>query len=211
MQVHAVIPLKRALRGKTRLARALGAGERSQLVRVMAGHVAQAVAAAPEVARVHVLTSDASLAPENCGRIPDRGAELNASLTRAAQELRAQGAQRLLIVHGDLPFLTTEDVRALVLESAADAVVAAPDLAEAGTNALAYSLSCDFHTRFGPGSLAAHRLAAEAAGMHFQLVWRRGLAHDIDEPAQLVELLERGGSSYAFLRSAVDGALNCPK
>ncbi|HTW38665.1 MAG TPA: 2-phospho-L-lactate guanylyltransferase [Steroidobacteraceae bacterium] len=211
MQVHAVIPLKRAMRGKTRLARALGDAERTQLVRVMARHVVQAVAAAPEVARVHVLTSDASLAPDYCAQIADREAELNASLAYAARVLRAQGAQALLIVHGDLPFLTTEDVRALVLASAPHAIVVAPDVAEAGTNALAYCLSNDFCTRFGPGSLAAHRLAAEVAGLEFHIVQRRGLAHDIDEPAQLLELLERGGPSYAFLRSAVDGALNFPK
>ena len=203
MRVQALIPLKRAMHGKTRLARVLNAVQRAELVRVMAEHVVETVAAVRGVLGVHVLTSDASIAPRNCARIADRGMELNASIAHAARELRSQGAQALLIVHGDLPFLTTEDIRALLLASAEDAVVAASDLAEAGTNALLFCLARNFQTRFGPHSLAAHRLAAEAAAMRFHLVRRRGLACDIDEPSQLAELAERGGPSYSFLRSAL--------
>jgi 2-phospho-L-lactate/phosphoenolpyruvate guanylyltransferase len=203
MRVHALIPLKQTMHGKTRLARALSEAERAELVRVMAEHVVRTVAAARGVLRVHLLTSDASVAPRNCAQIADRGMELNASIAHAARELRSQGAEALLIVHGDLPFLTTEDVHALLRASAEDAVVAATDLAEAGTNALVFSLARNFATCFGPGSLAAHRLAAEAAALRFHLVRRPGLAYDIDEPGQLAELLERGGPSYSFLRSAL--------
>ena len=203
MRLQALIPLKRAMHGKTRLARVLNEVQRTELVRVMAEHVVGTVAAVRGVLGVHVLTSDASIAPRNCAQIADSGVGLNASIAHAARELRSQGAQALLIVHGDLPFLTTEDVLALLDASAEDAVVAASDLAEAGTNALVFSLARDFQTHFGPGSLAEHRLSAQTAAMRFHLVRRRGLACDIDEPSQLAELAERGGPSYSFLGSAL--------
>ncbi len=203
MRVHVVIPLKSAADGKSRLANALSGGERAELVRVMAAHVIGTASGARGVHRVHLLAPERDLVPYDCARIVDRGAGLNAAVADAARELREQGAGTMLIVHADLPLVTPDDIGALILACEEDAVVAAPDLAEAGTNALAFSLSRDITTRFGPGSLDAHRQAAELAQMPFRLVRRPGLAYDIDEPAQLDSLLERGGASYAFLRSAL--------
>jgi 2-phospho-L-lactate/phosphoenolpyruvate guanylyltransferase len=201
--VHAVIPLRSGTQGKTRLRHALEAAQRAELVRVMAAHVAQTVAGTPGIEGVHLLTSEPELAPGNYARLADRGGGLNAAIAAAARELHARGAARLLIVHADLPFLAPEEVRALVLASAEDALIAAPDAAEAGTNALAFSLARPIATAFGTGSLAAHRLVAAAAHLPFRVVRSPGLAYDIDEPAQLERLLERGGPRYAFLESAL--------
>jgi 2-phospho-L-lactate/phosphoenolpyruvate guanylyltransferase len=202
MSVHAVIPFRSA-QGKTRLAAALTEAQRGELVRAMAMHVIETVSATPGIDRVHLLTNEAALDPHSCAHLADRGAELNAAVAHAAREVRALGAERLLIVHADLPFVTEEEIRALVLASADDALVAAPDLAESGTNALGFSLSREIATRFGAGSLAAHRLAAQEAGLSFRLVRSAGLANDIDEPAQLEALLARGGAPYAFLEAAL--------
>ncbi len=198
-----MIPLKSSADGKSRLASVLSEAERAELVRVMAAHVVEAASATPGAHGVHVLAAARDLVPRPCEYIADGGAGLNAAVTRAARELRAQGAGRMLILHGDLPFVTPDEIGALVRECVDDHLVAAPDVREAGTNALAFSLSRDFTTRFGPGSLEAHRLAADAAQMPFRLVRRSGLAHDIDEPRQLQSLIEQGGPRYAFLRSAL--------
>ncbi|HTW38637.1 MAG TPA: 2-phospho-L-lactate guanylyltransferase [Steroidobacteraceae bacterium] len=200
VRVHAVVPL-RSLEGKTRLGSALSAAQRAELVRVMAAHVIDTVSTAPGVERVHLLTREPDLAPRNCSRLADPGGGLNAAIAAAAREVRALGAERMLIVHADLPFLTREEIDALVLALADDALVAAPDRAEAGTNALGFSLARPIATCFGPGSLLAHRLVAEDAQLSFRLVRSAGLACDIDEPAQLEALRERGGAPYAFLSS----------
>jgi 2-phospho-L-lactate guanylyltransferase len=82
-------------------------------------------------------------------------------------------------------------------------VVAAPDWARSGTNALLLTPPRLIATRFGPGSLAAHEAAARAARIPLRLVSRATLGLDIDEPQQLEMLLERGGPRYAFLARAL--------
>jgi 2-phospho-L-lactate/phosphoenolpyruvate guanylyltransferase len=104
----------------------------------------------------------------------------------------------LLIIAADLPFVTREEIGALVEASRSGSAVAAPDWREAGTNALAFPLARGLPMRFGPGSLAAHEAEARAAGLSFTLVRRPGLAFDVDEPQQL-EALARD-ARYAFLR-----------
>jgi 2-phospho-L-lactate/phosphoenolpyruvate guanylyltransferase len=201
LRVHVVIPLKSAADGKSRLANALTAAERAELVRVMASRVIAAASAVRGVQRVHLLAPERDLVSYDCAGIVDRGAGLNAAVADAARELRAQGAGTMLIVHADLPFVTPDDIGAMIQACGEDALVAAPDVPEVGTNALAFSLSHEITTRFGPESLDAHRLAAELGHMMFRLVRRPGLAYDIDEPTQLVSLVERGGAPYAFLRN----------
>ena len=199
VSVHAVVPV-RSVRGKTRLGNALSDAERVELVRAMAAHVIETLSTAPGIERVHVLTSEPDLAPRECSRIADRGAGLNEAIAEAARALRARGAQRMIIVHADLPFLTREEIQTLVLASEEDALVAAPDVAESGTNALGLSLSRTVATRFGPGSLIAHRRLAEDAHLSFRLVRSPGLAYDVDEPAQLERLIAGSDARYEFLR-----------
>ncbi|MGB6450087.1 MAG: 2-phospho-L-lactate guanylyltransferase [Steroidobacteraceae bacterium] len=203
MDVTAVIPLKDPAQGKARLSRALATPQRIELIRAMLAHVADCLAETPAIASVSVLTSGPHLVPRGCGYISDRGLELNAAVAHAAREVRSRGtAGTLLVVHADLPFVTSDEIGALIAASGEDVVVAAPDWAESGTNALAFPLSRDVTTRFGAGSLAAHGDAAHAAGLPLVLVRRPGLAEDIDEPAQLRALADRGGSRYAFLSDA---------
>ncbi len=202
VRVHAVIPLK-GMQGKTRLGSALEPAQRTELVRLMAAHVVDTVATALGAERVHLLTSEPDLAPRHYARLADGGGGLNGALAQAAREIRSLGVERLLIVHADLPFITAQEIGALMLASADDVLVAAPDAAEAGTNALGVPLSRLIETRFGPGSLAAHRLLAAEAHLAFRLVRSPGLAYDIDEPSQLQRLIERGGARYAFLKSAL--------
>ncbi len=202
--MHTVIPLKSPAHGKARLSRALPPPQRMELIQTMLEHVVDCLANTPGVADVSVLTSDSHLVPRGHGYIFDHGLELNAAVAHAARELRSRGAAgTLLVVHADLPFVTAAEITALGAASDDGVIVAAPDWAEVGTNALALSLSSEVTTRFGAGSLAAHGEAARAAGLPFVLVRRPGLACDIDEPAQLSMLASRGGPRYAFLRSAL--------
>jgi 2-phospho-L-lactate/phosphoenolpyruvate guanylyltransferase len=204
LDVTALIPLKDPAQGKARLCRALTTPQRIELIRAMLVHVADCLAETPGIARVSVLTSAPRLVPRGCAYLCDQGLDLNAAVAHAARELRSRGTPgALLVVHADLPFVTSDEISALVTASAENAMVAAPDSAETGTNALAFPLSRDVATRFGAGSLAAHGEAARATGLPFVLVRRPGLADDIDEPVQLRALADRGGPAYAFLRAAL--------
>ncbi len=202
--VHAVIPLKDPALGKSRLNGALAPAQRIELIGAMLAHVAGCVADTDGVAEVSVLTSGPYLVPRGCAYLADRGLELNAAVTLASRELRSRDASgTLLVVHADLPFVTPDEIGALIAASREDGVVAAPDWADTGTNALAYPLSRDVRTHFGAGSLSAHDKTVRGAGLSLTLVRRPGLANDIDDPAQLRSLADRGGPRYQFLRAAL--------
>jgi len=208
---HAVVPLKDLARGKSRLAGALAEEKRAQLIRIMLGQVVHAAAAAPGIAEVSVLTADPALVPRGAQHLADSGEELNASLARAVHALAQSraiaesGTDVLLIVAADLPFVTAEDIGSMIEASRGGGVVAAPDWKDCGTNALAFPLAARvLPTRFGPGSLAAHEAEARAARLPWSVVRRRGLAFDVDEPAQLAALA--GVERFAFLETSSERA-----
>lgn len=204
--MHAVIPLKDPSRGKARLMDVLSPGQRAELIRVMLHHVVSILTSSPSIHEVSVLTGESTPIPRGCTRLADRDLELNAAVVQAARELRALGRRgMLLVVHADLPFVTREDIDALVAACQREAVVAAPDWTGTGTNALAFPVAGDVTPHYGPDSLAAHREQARAAGLPFVLVRRAGLAEDIDEASQLQWLLEREGERYGFLSARPNG------
>ncbi len=174
---QAVIPLKTSAARKTRLAPRLNETERRALTETMFAHVAAIVAATPGIACVTVL-SDAPPPGWHGALAVDKGRGLNSELEEFA---RGHGGSKLLIVHADLPLLCEDDVAAL-LQAGESGCAIAPDRHATGTNALALRNSTAFPLAFGPGSFAHHRAAA---GTDARIVIRRGLAFDIDTPADL--------------------------
>jgi 2-phospho-L-lactate guanylyltransferase len=204
LAVHAVIPLKDPSRGKARLGAVLDAAQRTRLIEIMLGRVVDALVGVPDISRVSVLTGPRTSLPAGCGHLPDQGLELNAAVAHAVRELRTRGEVGcVLVIHADLPFVTSADIRALIEAGRGGSLAAAPDWIGTGTNALAFPLARPIEPRYGPGSLAAHREAARAAELRWRIVDRPGLAEDIDEPAQLKGLAERGGREYAFVSTVL--------
>jgi 2-phospho-L-lactate/phosphoenolpyruvate guanylyltransferase len=174
---HAIIPLKSRGERKTRLAARLSEVERHALTETMFAHVAAVVRATPGITAITVL-SDA-LPPGWDGALAtDKGRGLNSELAELTEQL---GGDPLLIIHADLPLLCEADVAAM-LDAAQRGSAIAPDRHASGTNALALRYPTSFTFAFGPDSFARHRMAA---GGDAQIVQRRGLAFDIDTPADL--------------------------
>jgi 2-phospho-L-lactate/phosphoenolpyruvate guanylyltransferase len=180
---------------KTRLAPVLDAAERVELARKL---LARVLAGAREACTdVVVITPSASLEPivtaAGARLVVQAGMGLNQGLDQARHEALADGIETLAVLHGDLPNLTGADVRALISATPAPTGVAiAPDRAGAGTNGLAMRPPGAIGFQFGPGSFAAHRSAAEAAGLPIAIVKRPGLAFDLDTPEDLARWLELG-------------------
>ena len=128
--------------------------------------------------------------------VVQRGMGLNAGLEQARREAIAEGISTLVILHGDLPNLGTDDVAAL-LDALPEArgVAIAPDRAGTGTNGLALRPPDAIALRFGVGSFVAHVAEAEAAGMALSEVHRPGLAFDLDTPADLTRWIELGDAA----------------
>ena len=175
MRWTALLPLKARGERKTRLAGALDAEARAHLSDAMAAHVLAMLRRTPEVAAVHIL---APLPMLDADWLRDRGRGLNAELAAARDAL---GADRLLVVSGDLPFLSPEELSDLLNEAAAAGFAAAADRKGLGTNAVAIAGLRPFRFAFGPGSLAAHERQGARS------VSRPGLAFDIDDEADLAD------------------------
>ncbi|WP_256296429.1 2-phospho-L-lactate guanylyltransferase [Haloarchaeobius salinus] len=169
---------------KTRLAGVLDADERAAFARSMLADVLDAVRGAggtPTVLATAPVDLDAGV------RVDDR------SLTTAVNAVLEETDETVAIVMADLPLATPA-----VLERLFDAdggVVIAPGRG-AGTNALVVRHD-GFRTDFHGASYLDHREAASAAGVETTVVDSHRLATDVDERADLVEVLVHGDGRAA--------------
>jgi 2-phospho-L-lactate guanylyltransferase len=200
MTVWAVVPVKPLGLGKSRLAGVLGPRERRALSARLLRHVLDAVIAAVGAARTIVVTRDpAVLALARARRahgLRERvPGDLNRALRQGADCAARRGARAVLLVFGDLPHLTADELRRMVDEAGrAPCVVAAPDRAGTGTNALLVAPADAIAFRFGPLSLARHRREAQRCRRRWRVVRAPGLAFDVDRPADYRALMRQRGA-----------------
>lgn len=183
---------------KTRLAPVLDHEERIALARTLlvrvlgvARQAVDDVVVISPSAELEQIVADAGARLE-----VQHGMGLNAGLDQARDGAADEGVERMVVLHGDLPNLEADDVRAL-MEAAGDgpAVAIAPDRLATGTNGLAMSPPEIIGFRFGLGSFAAHLTEAEAAGVEPAVVVRPGLSFDLDTPQDLARWLELGSAA----------------
>jgi 2-phospho-L-lactate guanylyltransferase len=196
--VRIIVPHRGLAAAKTRLAPVLDDGEREALARRLLEQVLRVAHEA--CGDVVVITPSEALEPLVAGAgarlVVQHGMGLNAGLEQARVEAIADGVTTLVILHGDLPNLLTDDVAAL-LEALPEAggVAIAPDRAGIGTNALALRPPDAITLRFGVGSFAAHLEEAKKASVPLAEVHRPGLAFDLDTPADLARWIELGDAA----------------
>ncbi|ADJ14379.1 2-phospho-L-lactate guanylyltransferase [Halalkalicoccus jeotgali] len=171
---------------KTRLSGPLDPEERREFSRAMLGDVLESVREAggePEV------LATAPLDVDTPATVDDR------PLTEA---VNAALEPETAVVMADLPLLTAETIEGL-FETPGD-VVLAPGRG-GGTNAL-LSREPEFRVDYHGGSFLKHRASASEIGS-VGVVDSHRLATDIDEPADLVEVLIHGeGRAVQWLREA---------
>jgi 2-phospho-L-lactate guanylyltransferase len=196
MSVIAVVPVKGLWGTKSRLKPILDGGARAGLTIYMMGRVISALREAG-VDDVCVVSPDRIVLgeAEKRGAVPvvqeSRG--LNPALEEGRRWAMDRGASSILVLPADLPLLEAPDVRA-VLESAPEApcVVASPDGAHAGTNALLIQPPDALPFAFGPGSYEAHLRAARERSLDLRICERPHLAFDLDTAEDLARLGETG-------------------
>ena len=192
----AIVPINRLAAAKSRLAPTLSGALRRELALWMAGRVLDAVKRSGVVDEIAVVSPDVEALAWARGRgaIPiwqEQGG-LNAGLALAREHALARGADALLVLLGDLPRLTPDEVARLVSTGeraeVAHSVVLAPDREGQGTNGLLLRPPDLLPFAYGPGSFARHRAVARAFGVEPLVVASPGLAFDVDTPADLHEL-----------------------
>ena len=202
-----VIPVKDPANSKTRLARSLGPDARRELAAAMFADVSRALGGVQRADQIFVVTSHS----EACEQAKQLGFEFllehsqhseSASVDWASRELEILGYDEVMRLPADIPLVTAEDIdKLLEVNAGRPGALMVPSRDGRGTNAIIRTPPTLFPSRFGPDSLRLHSSEADKLGIKPVIVSNERIALDIDEPADLAEILQsgRGTETYRFL------------
>lgn len=177
MDAHVLVPLK-AIDPKSRLAGALSADERAELMRTLLERVAGVVREAG-VERITVVTRESI---EGYNVWLDQGLPWNEALTAATTEVVR--SPLMAVISADLPLLGAAEVEELLEATPARGIAIARAL-DGGTNAVSMRPPGLVATHFGePQSAAVHA----GLGVDHVVLDLPGLAFDVDTPEDLVRM-----------------------
>jgi 2-phospho-L-lactate/phosphoenolpyruvate guanylyltransferase len=192
--IWAVVPVKETVLAKQRLADVLSPRVRQDLAVAMFEDVMQAVAVAPGLNGIAVVTLD----PKAAEIALRWGAEVwtdgtrdghTGAVTAAARRLAVNGST-MLTIPGDIPLVSPADIAHLMtMHPEAPAFTIVPAWDERGSNAIMCSPADLVPLRFGPDSFFPHVAAARRQGLTPTIVHQDGIALDIDEPADLAKFM----------------------
>ncbi len=194
------VPMKPLTLAKQRLRPAVDDSTRVALARAMFAHVLATIRSSGVADFPLVISADAAVRALAQGygfeTLPEQGANgqpigYNEAIRQAVAWTQAQGITTLLILPADLPYLTPDDLRQLVVLAGAAprAAVLAPDATETGTNALLLRPPDLIEPGFGPNSFRRHLEALRRSDIVPMVYRSASVAHDVDEPADLLRLL----------------------
>lgn len=175
-----VIPVKAFDRAKARLAVALSDHERAALARSMATHVVEATGGLA----TWVVCDDVEVAAwargvgASVSWQPGRG--LNGAVTAAVAERFDDGAARVIVVHSDLPIITS----IATFDADSGELVLAPDRHGDGTNVVS-TPTPEFRFAYGPMSFERHWGEGRRLGLPTRIVDDTHVGWDVDVPEDL--------------------------
>lgn len=207
MKIGALIPVKGFHGAKQRLSARLSAPERSELMKAMVHDVLTEVTRARGIHRTCVVTGSdevegwVSSFRVDVIRERDETGETDA-VHFALDVMKSEGTDAALVVPGDIPLLRAGDVEAVLQAAPPGAgepfAVLTPSHDRMGTNALLLAPPDVLRLRFGHDSFRYHLDEAAARGAAVKVVENSRIALDIDEPADLEQLIRRieGGRTH---------------
>jgi 2-phospho-L-lactate guanylyltransferase len=197
--VWAILPLKDFVNAKQRLSGVLAPHERRRVFQAMVNDVLDVLSIHPAIEQTVIISDDpsAEMLAEHYGVMHWEEAQLQAKglngvIEAAAATLAEQGVADLMIVHGDLPLVSAEEIQVLVdahLNSEKPAVSISPDSPKQGTNCMICSPPQVIRFHYGENSFNKHSDEATSHNITVNVVPQSGLGCDIDNPADLNELL----------------------
>ncbi len=206
-----LIPAKSLAEAKTRLSCVFDQDERRRLVLAMLQKVVGVCGGCAEIGAVYVITPDPEIAEtvQGAGAVAlheGRVRGLNGAVMRGLRALRRGGANRILVLPGDIPLLSRSDLERILGPAAGpcDSAIA-PCHKGVGTNALLIPANSPFRPAFGPGSFRRHRAQLAALGPGPRVIRLPGFAQDIDEPGDLAALRAAGFGAFLDGRVSADG------
>ena len=191
--IPAIVPVKDLSEVKTRLASALDANQRRQLVLAMLSDLLHALRQCRIVGRILLVSRDPSVAElahsldtDLLNSREDNG--LNSAIDAALSELIDRGETQALVLHADLPLASADGLAKLIEEGRHADLALVPCNDKDGSNALLTRLPPRINFHYGPGSYQQHLAEAHKQGLEVAQPDLPELALDIDTVADLGQL-----------------------
>jgi FO synthase len=188
-----ILPLKALSPVKKRLSAVLSPEQRAGLMRAMLEDVLTALQECPLVEGVLLVSRDpdvAELARKYQAELLalELDEDLNSAVQAASELLAQRGIGRCLVLHGDLPLASAEDLTRLIEQSTENDLALVTCRHQQGSNVLITSLPAAITFEYGQGSYGRHLDAANQLGLSTTTLQFPDLALDIDTPEDLFTL-----------------------
>ena len=197
-----LVPVKNTATAKQRLASILDQPSRTQLAQAMLTDVLRTLHEWKGRPKVGVVTSDpyaTRLASEWQFEVipdPDNPGETGA-IEMATRFCVQRGESSTLVIPGDIPLIQAWELEEIYRSAPYEGSVLVPAGDGRGTNAVLRSPANLFPLRFGNDSFKPHYAAAQATGRPCVVLDLPGIAVDVDNPADLRQLLALPGDTRA--------------
>ena len=191
-----LIPIKDLRSAKQRLAGVLPQEQRTILAETMLSDVLAAIAGwrgHPPVALVTSYAPAVELATQHGFQVFRDGENLGetAAIEMGTRTAIESGAGETLVLPGDIPLVTSDELAALYAAAPAAGILLSPAADGRGSNAVLRRPGDLIPLRFGNDSFVPHRRAAEETGRPVVIAEFPGIALDIDTPADLAQLFSQ--------------------
>ena len=197
----AVIPVKRISQAKQRLSQLLSPEERRDFFSAMLEDVLSMMVKIDFFKKI-ILATNCPHAISIAGRHgithfetgPDDG--LNQAAGETVNHLLENGISDMFLIPADIPLINEEEINS-VIEShpSAPSLSIIPSKNKLGTNCVLLSPPSRMPLKFGPDSYFRHLEIAQSNGLKINPMDLPGFGLDIDEPADLFELLNLEGDT----------------
>ena len=131
-----------------------------------------------------------------------------AAIEGATAWCEQRGYDTIIVVPGDIPLITSDELRRVLDAAPAEGAVFVPAYDRRGSNCILRRPAAIIPLRFGNDSFLPHCEAMRKTGRELVILEMAGIGLDIDNPHELELLLQRDGSTNAqrLLRSWNFGA-----
>ncbi|MCX9010710.1 MAG: 2-phospho-L-lactate guanylyltransferase [Candidatus Methanoperedens sp.] len=194
--MRAVIPFKKS-NAKSRLSALLSGKEREEFATAMLNDVAEALLNSGCFKVIDLLTTSIIEVKGLNTVLTEKG--LNEALNEYLGKMSSHSINEpVLIIMADIPLASVKNIRDIVI-SPADIVIAPGRMG--GTNVLFIRDPSSFHVDYYGASFLKHREIASGNGLKYEVFDSFNLSTDIDEVADLTEILLHGkGHSARYLK-----------
>ena len=197
MEFWLVTPVKPFEEGKSRLAKVLSIEERTSLNQQLltnlltmvqrAGVCSGMIVVSQSSAALQLAASHGAI-PLLEKREPCSSDGLNPALHQARAAALARGADAILVLPADLPWIQPQDIWQLYAAARQQPGVIIAPSRDNGTNALLLQPPDAIDFAFGPNSFERHQQLAAVVGLPCHVLRAPNLAVDIDQPEDLALL-----------------------